>query len=78
MSGKFRWTKYLRNNRLLPDQGLEAVVLLEPSNAIYGLRDLELVRGYEDGSFNPNGEVTCEEAGIFFVNLYEYLQDNIS
>jgi len=46
--------------------------------AIYGLRDLGLIKGYEDRCFRPQGTVTCEEAVVFYVGLYEYLQDIIN
>lgn len=42
--------------------------------AIYALCDLGLVQGYEDGYFRPQGPVTCEEAVVFSVGVYEYLK----
>lgn len=41
--------------------------------AVYAMKKIGVVKGYEDGSFNPHGYATRAEIATIFTNLYQWM-----
>lgn len=42
-------------------------------SAVYAMKKIGVVKGYEDGSFNPHGYATRAEIATIFTNLYQWM-----